>query len=458
MTSATNTDTMATIATGAHTAVGSHAELITFQLLIQLIVILAVTRAVVWFSRRVLGQTDVAGEILAGLVLGPSVLGLFFPGAIEAIFVPGTATIFVGMAQIGLILLMFQIGMEFNFKDTLSGGRHATIVVSLVGIVVPFMAGFLTAPWFWDRMPDPRPDAFAFQLFFATAMSITAIPILGRIFMELGLSHTRTAALTIGAAAIDDLCGWLILGVVSAIITASFHPGAFGVRLALVLAYIAFVMIVVRPLTLRFLRRQLAAKGHLSPTTASVVLLLLIGSAAITSTLGIFAIIGGFLIGVALHDDRVFVEEWRHRFGGLVQSLFLPIFFTYTGLRTNIGSLGDADAWMQCALVVAVAFAGKFCGVYIAARLIGETRRNAMTIGVCMNTRALMELVVLNIGYDLGVLPRPMFTMLVIMAIVSTFVATPLIRWLMVDQRRHADTGTNRQPALSLAASPSSEA
>jgi len=165
-------------------------------------------------------------------------------------------------------------------------------------------------------------------------------------------------------------------------------------------------------------------------------LLVLFVSGTITSLIGVFAIIGGFVVGSALHDDRAFVEQWKRRVSPLVNTFFLPIFFAYTGLRTDIGGLSGLSEWETCLLVLAVAFVSKFGGAYAGARLVGEERRSAMAIGVCMNTRALMELVAINIGYDLGVLPRSMFTMLVMMAIVSTFVATPLIRWLLRGQER----------------------
>ena len=263
-------------------------------------------------------------------------------------------------------------------------------------------------------------------------MSITAIPILGRIFLELGLSHTRTATLTIGAAAIDDICGWLLLGVVAAIVTSGFEAVPFVLRVAALLAYGAFVLVILRPVIDRMLSRQLARRGHITGRGISYMLILLLCSAAITSNLGVFAIFGGFLIGLALHENRQFTKEWNKRVGGFVGSFFLPMFFAYTGLRTDIGSLGSFDLWLQCAAVILIAFVGKFGGAYIAARMVGESRRSAMTIGICMNTRALMELIALNIGYDLGILSPEMFTMLVIMAIFSTFIATPAIRWLMI--------------------------
>ncbi|MCE9583191.1 MAG: cation:proton antiporter [Planctomycetes bacterium] len=427
----------------AGSAVGAGAEEIVLHLLYQLLAILVVTRVVTWVSRRFFAQTDVSGEILAGIVLGPSLLSALFPGFMAELFHPSTRTIFVGLAQVGLVLLMFQIGLEFEFKSHLGKDRKPIFVISVVGLFLPFLCGYLAAPYFWHQFAEPRPSLFGFRLFFAVAMSITAIPILGRIFMELGLSHTRTAALTIGAAAIDDVAGWLVLGVISVLVKAETSHVA-GVapwrwvlpRLVGLAIYAAVVFLLVRPNLKRAIAQNLQKNDGLRVPAIAWMLIVLFASAAITSNLGIFAIIGGFVIGVALHDDRRFVNEWKLRVSPLVWTFFLPIFFAYTGLRTEIGSLHGWNGVVTCALVCGIAFATKFGGAYVAARLMGETNRSAATIGVCMNTRALMELIALNIGYDLGVLPKPMFTMLVIMAIVRTFIATPIIRVLMNRERR----------------------
>lgn len=427
------------LATGAESAVGARAEEVVLALLYQLLAILVATRVVVWLVRRV-GQTDVSGEILAGLLLGPSCLGAIAPQAMHRLFDPSVSQIFVGIAQVGLVLLMFQIGLEFEFGATLRSSKRAVAIVSIAGMVVPFALGNLTAPWFWGQLAEPRPPELGFRLFFAIAMSITAIPILGRIFMELGLSHTRTAALTIGAAAVDDVTGWLLLGVVTLLVRGGLRPGWLLVRLGALVVYLLVAFLVARPLLKRFVAAHLDAHGRLEAPGVAVLLIVLFASGAITSNLGVFAIIGGFVVGAALHDDRRFVGEWKARVGPLVNTLFLPVFFAYTGLRTDVGALSTGREALLCAAVCGVAFVSKLGGAFLGARLAGESSRSALTIGTCMNTRALMELVAINIGYDLGVLPRSMFTKLVIMAIVSTFMATPLIRWLMRGQERPAAT------------------
>ena len=424
---------------GTESAVGAGAEEITLRLLYQLIVILLATRLVTGVVRR-LGQTDVSGEILAGLLLGPSLFGALAPNFMHGLFHPGTGTIFTGLAQIGLIFLMFQIGLEFEFTRHLGGNRRPIVVISLIGLAIPFAMGYLSAPWFHARLSEPVPLS-GFQLFFAVAMSITAIPILGRIFIELGLSHTRTAALTIGAAAIDDVSGWIILGAISLLVKGAFSWGWAVPRVAGLAAYLALVFFVLRKPLRRAIADHLARHGEMRLTFVPYVVILLFASAAITSNLGVFAIIGGFVIGVAVHDDRQFVEEWKRRVSPIVWAFFLPIFFAYTGLRTDVGAIQGWAGLVTLLGVFAVAFVSKFGGAYAAARLVGEGHRSALTIGVCMNTRGLMELIVLNIGKDLGLLPTDIFSMLVMMALVSTFIATPLIRWLMKGQSRATPLG-----------------
>jgi len=424
---------------GAPSAVGPGAEEIVLSLLYQLIAILLMTRLVTWLVRR-LGQTDVSGEILAGLLLGPSLLQsrLFGPGVqgfMLHLFPPSTSVIFTGLAQVGLILLMFQIGLEFEFRTHLGEDRKPIFIVSAVGLAVPFVMGYLSAPWFHARLA-PGVPRLGFQLFFAVAMSITAIPVLGRILMELGLSHTRTAALTVGAAALDDVAGWLILGTISLVVKGAFSWGWALPRVLGLGAYLAAVFLLVRRPLQKALAGHLERHGGLRLTAVPWMLLLLFTSAVITSRLGVFAIIGGFVIGVALHEDRRFVEEWKRRVGPIVQAFFLPIFFAYTGLRTDVGTIQGWAGLGLLLLVLLVAFVSKFGGAYAAARAVGEGNRSALTIGVCMNTRGLMELIVLNIGKDLGLLPTNVFSMLVIMALVSTFMATPLIRLLMKGEQR----------------------
>jgi Kef-type K+ transport system membrane component KefB len=439
--------------TGAETAVGARAEELVLRLLYQILVVLGATRIVTRAVGR-LGQTDVSGEILAGILLGPSLLGAvasrFDPDFMTRLFHPSTSTAFTALAQVGLILLMFEIGLEFDLNPQ-RGGAKPIFAISLTSLMLPFLMGYFSAPWFHANLAETlKPPLPGFRLFFAVAMSITAIPILGRILMELGLSRTRTAALSIGAAAIGDVAGWFVLGAISLLVREQPLWSWAIPRLAGLALYLTVIFLVLRPLLRQKVGAHLDRHGGLRLPAIALLLMLLFLSAAITSNLGVFAIIGGFLIGLPLHQDRRFVEAWKLRVSPLVHALLLPIFFAYTGLRTDIGTIhGSSGLWILV-LVCAVAFASKFGGTYLAARLTGESSRSAATVGVCMNTRGLMELIVLNIGLDLGVLTPSMFTMLVIMALLSTFMATPLIRRLMRGQER-LEGGALASPALPAA-------
>jgi Kef-type K+ transport system membrane component KefB len=409
-------------------------EQLAIQLLYALIVILTVTRVAVALLQRV-GQTDVSGEIFAGLLLGPSLLGALAPNLMDGLFTSATSPAINGLAQIGLVLLMFQIGLEFDFSSMFRSGKRTVVSLGIVSVALPFTLGYLSAPFFYEHLPESsRPALLGFRLFFAVAMSITAVPVLGRILIELRLSRTRVGALAIGAASLNDVIGWLLLGGSTLAVARSFSASWVLWHVLGLLAYLIVVMTVVRPLLRRHLVRSLADNGRLAASSFPVVLVVLFCSAAVTSNLDVFAIIGGFVIGIALHGERAFIEEWGTRVAPLVNALLLPLFFVYTGLHTDIGMLANTTEIGLCLLVLAIAFGGKLGAGYLAMRAAGGSHREATTIGVCMNTRGLMELVVINIGLELGILPPSMYTKLVILAIVSTFIAAPLIRWLMADQ------------------------
>ncbi|WP_025810128.1 cation:proton antiporter [Pseudomonas chlororaphis] len=422
-------------------AVSSSAETIALSFFFELAVIIICSRVVAWFAQRYLKQTRVAGEILAGILLGPSVFGLIFPYTFEQTFSSGTSSIFVGMSQLGLLFLMFQIGLQFDIKHTLSTNRKSVTLVSLFGIALPFSLGLLSAKWFWVRFADPASNSIHFGLFMGVAMSITAIPILGRIFIELGLEKSRVARVAIGAAAIDDMLGWILLGIITALTGANFSVSSFALSISLLALYIGFMATIGGRAIDGFLSRRLSSGGSIDSSIVAIVTIMLLGSALITSYLGIFAIAGGLVIGLAFHKNESFVERWSNNVSPLVYAIFLPVFFTYTGLRTNIGALDTVVDILAALFICVIAFAGKFFGGYCAARISSETHRDAVVIGVSMNTRALMELIVINVGYDLGIIPPKIFTMLVIMALVSTFIATPLIRILMLAPARQYGTG-----------------
>jgi len=412
-----------------------HTEAVLFFTLLQLVVIVLAARIAGEIAVRI-AQSRAVAEIIAGLLLGPSLFGLPLPETFSYVFrsvPPEPMTI---LSQVGLILLMFQIGLEFDFGHLAANQNRAAVLrISFAGLVLPFALGLLFA-WFSAPALAPDINLLAYCLFVGTAFSITALPILGRILMELGVSRTRVGVIAISSAAISDVVGWLMLAVVTALTVSQFSPGDFVVKIALIAGYVALCWWVVRPLLLRLLLRFTVTEDSLSPNLIGILIAAVFLSGIATYKLGIFAIFGGFIIGVLLHDRTELVRAWREKMGHFVLVFFLPIFFTYSGLRTNIGALDSAGLWGWCLLLLVAATIGKFGGCYFAARRSAMGVQEAKAIGIMMNTRGLMELVVVNVGLDLGVIPPTVFTMLVLMAIVSTVVTTPALRiWLPLSRR-----------------------
>jgi Kef-type K+ transport system membrane component KefB len=412
-------------------------ENILLIVLVQLCVIILAARASGMAFRHFLGQPQVCGEIAAGLILGPSVFGRFFPEISQRIFEPSVGPIFSIMSQVGLVLLMFLIGMEFEFEH-LKEHRKAALSVSLAGILLPFSLGLWLGHYMHGRLGLSGNWLF-FSLFMATAMSITAIPILGRIMIELRLNRSVLGSVTITAAAIDDAVGWVLLALVTAIAKSAFDPWAFGRMIGTILVFGAAMVWVVRPLVIRWIGAMLKrGNGQLSLNSLAMILVLIFLCAIATNLIGIFSIFGAFLFGAILFDQREFVMAARNRLNDFVTVFFLPIFFTYTGLRTDIGSMTGGELWILCGLVLGAAILGKLGGCTLAARWNGMSWRDASMIGVMMNTRALMELIVINVGYELGIIPRTVFFMLVLMAIVTTYMTAPLMRRITPELRQRA--------------------
>jgi Kef-type K+ transport system membrane component KefB len=327
---------------------------------------------------------------------------------------------------------MFQVGMEFDFSQLGDRAtRRITWAVTAVGILLPFAVGFgfgqVSAPWLATGI-----SPLAYSLFIAIALSITAVPILGRILMEFGLTRHRIGVITIAAAAANDAIGWVLLAVVAAVASSQFSWHLVLQQVALIITYLLASCFVVRPLLHRLVNSFPIHEEKLPQELLALLLGIVFASAIVTSQLGIFALFGGFTAGVLLHDRHALVTAWRHRVEDLLTVFFLPIFFTYSGLRTDIGSLATAEQWLWCSALIALATLGKFGGCYLAARASGMNRAESRCIGLMMNTRALMELIVINLGRDMGVIPGEVFTMLVLMAVVSTLMTAPgLRRWLL---------------------------
>jgi Kef-type K+ transport system membrane component KefB len=398
--------------------------------ILQLVVIMGAARffGVVF---RWMGQPQVCGEIAAGLILGPSLFGRLAPELFHRVFDPSVNQVFSILSQLGLILLMFLIGQEFDFSHLKQNGR-AALSISVTGVVFPFGLGLLIAPVLY-RYVGAGINLTGFSLFIATALSITAIPILGRIMIEYNISRTRLGALTITAAAIDDATGWIILALITAIVRSNLNFSVAGLMVLETAAFAAFMVLVVRPFMRRFTNWALRrGNGDLSLTSLAILLVMIFLAAAVTNKIGIFSIFGGFIMGAIIYDMHEFREAVVRRLRDFVTVFFLPIFFTFTGLRTDIGSMTGGTMWLLCGLVLLAAMGGKFGGCAVAARFSGMQWREAASVGVMMNTRALMELIVINIGYDLGVIPKSVFFMLVFMAVVTTYMTAPILRRLLV--------------------------
>jgi Kef-type K+ transport system membrane component KefB len=407
-----------------------HAEALLFFTLLQLTVIVLAARIGGEIALRI-GQSAAVGEIIVGILLGPSLFGLLAPEPFQYVFHSGAPEPMQMLSQIGLVLLMFQIGLEFDFSHLgEKRNRKAMLWVAAASLIAPFalgyIIGYVSAP-----ILSPGAHLVTTALFIATAFSITALPILGRIMMEFDMTRTPIGVIAISAAAINDVIGWLLLALVTTLTLSGFDGASFALKVALVGVFFVVSWFGVRPIMKRILHRCDAKSGALTNNLLGIVLAAIFLSAMTTYQIGIFAIFGGFTMGVLLHDEHTFVKTWRARISPFVLVFFLPIFFTYTGLRTNIGSLDSASAWGWCVLIVFLATLGKFGGAYIAARVAGLSHMQGKVLGIMMNTRALMELIVINVGYDLGVISQQMFTILVIMAIFSTVITSPLLhRWL----------------------------
>jgi len=408
----------------------NQSETLLFMTLLQLIVMVGAARYMHTVFCR-LGQPGVIGEIFAGLLLGPSLVGYFFPQASLAVFGAKSSAPITIISQIGLILLMFQIGMDFEFGHLgTRRNRRAAIAVTVCSVSVPLLAGILigrlSAP-----ILAPGTDWLPYSLFLGLGMAITAVPILGRILRQFGLTRTEVGVVAISAAAINDVIGWVLLSVVSAYAASQFSATHLSMQLGGLLAFGLLLWFVLRPVTVQLLRRFPTKRGELDPNLMAITVCAIFALAICTYRLGIFAIFGGFAGGVLFHRDKDFVEAWRSQVGRFVLVFFLPVFFTYTGLRTNVLGLTTASDWKWLTILLGAAVLSKVVPVYLVGRACRFDGNQSSILGVLMNTRALMELIVLNIGLDLGLIPQKVFTMMVIMAVTTTLMAGPLLKRLL---------------------------
>ena len=402
-------------------------------LLAQIVTIILVARFFGWVSRKI-GQPSVIGEIVAGIVLGPSLVGMYWPEFSGMLFPTASLGNLQFLSQIGLILFMFVIGMELDLK-ALKNKAHDAVVISHASIIIPFSLGVGLAFFIYTQFAPQGVEFASFGLFLGIAMSITAFPVLARIVQERGLQKTKLGTIAITCAAADDITAWCILAAVIAIVKAgSFVSSLYVIALALI--YVLVMLKVVRPFLKRVGDLKSTRESLSKPVVAIFFLTLLLSSYA-SELIGIHALFGAFMAGAIMPENSRFRNIFIEKVEDVSVVILLPLFFVFTGLRTQIGLLNDPYLWKITGLIIFVGVAGKFFGSMIAAKFVGQSWKDSLSIGALMNTRGLMELVVLNIGYDLGVLSTEIFTMMVIMALVTTFMTGPaldLINYVFKDK------------------------
>jgi Kef-type K+ transport system membrane component KefB len=395
-------------------------------LLLQIITIIIVARFFGWIFRKI-GQPSVIGEIIAGIFLGPSVVGMYFPEYSSILFPENSIGNLQFLSQIGLILFMFVIGMELDLK-ILKNKANDAVVISHASIVFPFTLGIGLSYFIYHKFAPEGVEFLSFSLFMGIAMSITAFPVLARIVQERGIHKTKLGTIVITCAAADDITAWCILAAVIAIVKAgTFASSMYIIFLATL--YVLMMWFIVKPF-LKKIGDLYATRDNLSKPVVAIFLLTLIISSYLTEIIGIHALFGAFMTGAIMPDIAKIRSIFIEKVEDVALILLLPLFFVFTGLRTQIGLINDPYLWKVTGLIILVAVVGKFVGSALAARFVGQNWRDSLTIGALMNTRGLMELIVLNIGYELHVLSPEIFTMMVIMALVTTFMTGPALDFI----------------------------
>jgi Kef-type K+ transport system membrane component KefB len=397
------------------------------KLLLQISAIVVCARLTGLAFRRI-GQPQVMGEMVAGIMLGPSFLGWLYPEAMQKLFPEDSLGYLSTLSQVGLLLYMFLVGLEFNPKLLRNMG-HAAFLTSHVSISIPFLLGAVLALYLYPLLSSNGVPFQEFALFMGAAMSVTAFPVLARILRERELHRTQLGAVSIACAAVDDATAWCILAYILALVRSSHSTLPLSWTVLGLVVFVLFMVLAVKKWLLLF-ERRFRTRGSLSDDMIGLILLILLGSATMTEWLGIHLLFGAFLFGAIMPKSEDFVARISEKIESVTMVLLLPIFFAFTGLRTSTGLLHEPEMWMFCGLIILVAVAGKLGGSFFAARIAGLPWRDAAGVGILMNTRGLMELVILNIGLDLGIISPAVFSMMVVMALVTTFMTTPLLAWV----------------------------
>jgi Kef-type K+ transport system membrane component KefB len=391
-------------------------------LLLALVVVILTARAVgaafAW-----LRQPPVIGEVIAGILLGPSLLGHFAPELSAYVFPAQILPVLGVLAQIGVILFMFFVGLELDVSLLRQRSRVAA-TICVASMTTAFALGVVLALWLYPRLATPDVPFVRFALFVGVAMSVTAFPVLVRILTDRGLQGTEVGALAISCAGVSDVAAWCLLAFVSRL--GGVQPREVWSMVALTVGYIAVVLAVVRPAVRGLLRRH-ERRGTSRQTSLGVLILAMLMSALTSEWIGIHALFGAFLLGAVVPRDTQLVRELGQKLQDLVVVLFLPLFFAFTGLRTQLQLVEGAGQWAICVAITLVACLGKFGGTAAAAWFSGIGWRPSLVLGALMNTRGLMELIVLSVGLDQGVISPPLFGMMVVMAVVTTLATAPIV-------------------------------
>lgn len=400
--------------------------------LLQILTIIAIARLLAWLMNKI-GQPTVVGEIVAGILLGPSLLGWVAPDFFGYLFAPSSLGNLQLISQLGLILFMFIVGMELDLR-ILRNSALDVFFISQSSIIVPYFMGICLA-WVLFQTYAPTGISFlAFALFTGIAMSITAFPVLARIIQERGLNKTPLGSMAIAIAAVNDVLAWCILAAIIALVRSGSAQDAL-LTIGLSIAYILFMVYVVKPILSRLANRFFSLET-INRSVIAVIFSVVIISSFLTEVIGIHALFGAFVAGVIIPQNEEFRHVITNKIEDLTVVLLLPLFFVFTGLRTQIGLLNTPELWQTCGLIILLAVGGKFIGSAIPARLSGLSWHNSIAIGALMNTRGLMELIVLNIGYDLGIFSPAVFAMMVLMALATTFITGPALNLLEWVQQR----------------------
>jgi Kef-type K+ transport system membrane component KefB len=396
------------------------------RLLLQIIIIIGATQLLGTVFKK-MGQPPVIGETVAGILLGPSLLGLIFPAAFHFIFPVESLPNLRFLSQIGLILFMFIVGMELD-KQLLRKQAFEALIISHASILIPFSLGIGLSMYLYKIYSGPQTHFYSFALFMGIAMSITAFPVLARTIRERKLTGTKLGILAISCAASDDVTAWCLLALLIAFIRSG--SGMNGLLVVAMVVIYAFIMLVPMRMVLKKIQ-QAYEKGKIGYNTLmSIMFILLLSSSCCTELIGIHALFGAFLAGIIIPKNDTMQNKIIERISDISMVMLLPLFFVYTGLRTQAGILNTASLWFSFSLILVCAVAGKLGGSALIARALGQTWKDSLSIGALMNTRGLMELIVLNIGYDMGILSTEIFSMMVLMALLTTMMTSPILNWL----------------------------